>query len=71
MIDKLIENPLIKKMFLKKLKELQKAHGMTAVAIRFVGEEIEFEVYTEPVRMMKESDYQQTIQALTDHGTNT
>lgn len=70
MIEKLFENKTVQKALFGKLIGLAKEGGLSAIVIKF-GEngDPEFKQYTEPVKIMTEAEFQQTINTLI-HGND-
>jgi hypothetical protein len=61
----LLDNPLIKTLALGKIKKAFNEHGVTLVTVTTdASGELQFDVYTEPMKVMTETDFNKTIQTL-------
>jgi hypothetical protein len=63
--DSLLKNPMIKTVFMKQFKNIVKEHNLKAIVIE-PGEdgELEPQLYTEPIKVMKLSEYNQLMESL-------
>jgi hypothetical protein len=66
-ITKIFGNPIMKKMLLKKLSDVIEENGLTLVTI-FPDEkgELQFGIYKEPMKVISETDFNNTIQLLSE-----
>lgn len=65
-LDAIAKNPMIKSLLFTKLKGFMKENNVTLLTVKITNDEIDFEAYLEPMKVMTEKDFSQTIKALTN-----
>lgn len=61
----ILDNPIIKNLALGKVRKAFKEHAVTLITIDVdTSGELQFEVYTEPMKVMTQTDFNKTINSM-------
>jgi hypothetical protein len=63
-LDSLFSNPIIKKIALAKIKEVMAANDVSLITITVENGELAFNAYTEPMKVMSQKDFTETLSIL-------
>lgn len=61
MIEKLIENPLMRKVLFSRLKNMATENGINAVVLTFPNGEIDAKIYNTPIVVLTEDEFNNII----------